>query len=363
VRSGCSPPPRPRGFVLVAVLVLLVVIGLLAGAVATVSERAVAAARADSEAFEAELATIGTRDTLLFMLTTQRQTFAGLTVDEQVVWSIGQAAAVPASDGTGGDLPPPLPVGNEIRLDGTPYQGLGSVRFALQDDAGLFSPNWTFDLYRPGFYQRLGVPPADWDALEDQRLDYQDPDTLRRLNGAEAGQYRREKLPPPRNAPLVTPLELRRVLGWREALGERDDASIMSLLTASRVASLNINTAPPEVLQSLPGVDGDTAARIVALRERLPFMLSWQFLQEFALPLDEFAPIGLLPVGYGTLSLWHNEAGPLRVVHWTLTPTDAGGRPWRLDYEIVLPRDPALHARLARQAQTPLLAGPAADRR
>lgn len=355
-------PARPRGFVLVAVLVLLVVIGLLAAAVATISERAVAAARADVEAFDAELATVSTRDTVLFLLNTQRQTFGGLTVDDRVVWAAGQATASRPDGEFGDGLPPTLPVGNEIRMDGSPYEGLGGMRFSLQDDAGLFSPNWTFDLYRPGFLGVLKVPASEWDALDARRLDYQDPDSLYRLNGAEADQYRAKKLPPPRNAPLVTPLELRRVLGWREALAGRDDSAIMGLLTASRSVSINVNTAPVEVLQSLPGVDRATAERMVALREKLPFMLNWQFIQDFGLALDEMAPIGMLPVGYGTLHLWHNDGGPVRVLHWTLTPTDEGGRPWRLDYEIVLPRDRATDSRLARKAETPLLTRPDPDR-
>ena len=347
------------GFVLVVVLVALVVITLLASAVAVVSERAVREVQADVDAFDAEIADIGTRDTLLYLLSTQRQTFAGVTVDQQQVAAAGQAVVVPGSPGDG-DTFSPLPVGNEIRLDGTAYRGLGPVQFSLQDDAGRFSPDWSPPLYWPGFLAMLRIPGDQQGALQAALLDYQDPDTLRRLGGAEAAEYRARDLPPPSNHTLLTPLELRRVFGWDHILEDRSDAELASLLTASRAAALNINTTSAEALQTLPGVDAATAARIVALREQAPYTLLWQFIQDFQLPLDEMAPIRLSAAGYGTLSLWHNAGGPVRLLHWTLTPSDEGGRPWRLDYEITLPRDKAHDSSMARKTETPLLPGPAA---
>lgn len=344
---------------LIAVLVALVVLTLLATAVALVSERAVREARENVEMFQAEVAIVSTRDTLLFLLNSQRQTFGGLTVDQQVVWSAGQAAAIPQNDLIeSGELPPLLPVGNEIRLDGTPYLGLAGVRFAIQDDAGLFDPNWTFSLYRPGFFDLLEVPVEEWANLEAKRLDYQDPDSLYRLGGAEASDYLDKDLPPPSNQTLRTPLEVRRIMGWGEALEDRDDTQVMSLLTTSRSVQVNVNTAPRDVLRTIPGVDKDTADRIIALRERMPFMLPWQFLDTFDIPLDELAPIGMLAIGNGTLKLWHNAVGPIRVIHWTLTPTDEGGRPWRIDYEILLPRGKITDDTPAAATASPLLTEP-----
>lgn len=350
-------PDRQQGFILVVVLVALVVLSLLAGAVAVSSARAVREAQAEVEAFEEEVAGIGTRDTLLYLLATQRQTVGGMTLDDQVVLVAGQATAFPPEDG---DAPlSTLPIGNEVKLDSTPYEGLGPVRFALQDDAGLFSINWS-TTFRPGLFDLLGVPVGARDALEAKRLDYQDADALHRLGGAEAPQYREAGLPPPSNRTLVTPLELRNVPGWREALAPFDDAEVMRLLTAARSVVLNANTATELSLRVLPGVDEATAQRIVALRRQQPFMLERRFTREFQLPVDEMAPIGLLAVGYGTLALWHNAGGPVSLLHWTLTPIDEGGRPWRLDYEITLPRDEVADPNLVRPAPSPLLSEPTA---
>ena len=350
---------RQSGFVLVLVLVALVVITLLASAVAVVAARAVAEAQQEVDAFATEVAATGTRDTLLYLLSTQRQTLGGLTVDDQVVLSAGQATAFAESQDEFGAPLSRLPIGNEIRLDSTPYLGLGDVRFALQDDAGLFSINWTSQIFRDGLFSFLEVPPAERDGMEAKRLDYQDPDSLYRLDGAEVEQYREAGMPPPSNRTLATPLEARRMLGWREALAGYDDAAIMQLLTASRSVVVNVNSATALSLRVVPGVDADTAQRIIALRGTLPFMLDWQFVRDFELPIGEMPPIGMSAVGYGTLALWHNAAGPVTVTHWTLTPVDAGGRPWRLDYEITLPRADVTDPSLARVPETPLFAQPA----
>lgn len=350
---------RPQGFVLVAVLVALVVITLLAAAVALVSERAMAEAQAEVAAFEGEVAMTGTRDTMLYLLNTQRQTFGGITVDDQMVWSVGQATALREDiEERGGQSP--LPIGNEIRLDGTPYVGIGETRFALQDDAGLFSPNWASPIFRERFFQQRGVEPSDLPGVEAMRLDYQDPDALYRLGGAEAEAYRGKDLPPPSNRPLVTPLQVRRIMGWNKVLTGLDDNAVMSLLTVARITTPNVNSAPMQVLRTIPGVDEGTAARMVALRDNVPFLLVWQLVQTFGLPLTQDDTLLLFAADSGTLRLWHNATGPVRVIHWTLTPFDEGGRPWRLDYEITLPRDEVTDDALARTTQTPLFATPAA---
>lgn len=352
-----SEPSRQQGFVLVAVLVALVVITLLASAVAAVAQRALAESQAEADAFQGEIDMTGTRDSVLFLLATQRQTYRGLTVDDQIVWSVGQAIAI-RPDNDFGDSTNTLPVGNEILLDDSPYKGLGLARFSLQDDAGRYSPNWSLPLYRDGFFAMLGAPSDQWDALDAKRLDYQDPDDLYRLNGAEKSQYQEKHLPPPTNRTLVTPLELRRVMGWRDVLAKLDDRRVLDLLTTSRTVTLNVNTANADVLRSLPGIDEATSKRMVDLRSPLPYMLAWQFVQTFNLPAGENAPLSMLAVGYGTLRLWHNANGPVHVLHWTLTPTDEGGRPWRLDYELVLPRDDKTDSDLARPTQTQVFTRP-----
>lgn len=320
------------GFVLIIVLAVLVVLALLATATATSAERAIQAAQADTDRFHSELAMMGTQETLLFLLATQRQTVAGLTVNE----SDASATTLMTLDDPDGFTA--MPVGNEIRLDSTPYRGLGTARFALQDDRGLLSLNWAPSALRFAFYESLGIPSDQWDGLDAKRLDYQDPDDLHRLNGAEKDHYRKAALLPPSNRTLATPLEFRRILGWDAMLDKMDDAQLLSMVTMTRGSDLNINTAPAQVLELLPGMQQQNAARMVELRSSIPFLSSWQAQQDFGISAALEDGLALFAKPSGNLMLWDQNSGARRLLHWTLTPYEVGGPPWRIDYEVTLPR-------------------------
>lgn len=325
-------PRKPKGFVLVIVLALLVVLALLAAATATSSERALQAAQLDAEQFESELAMISTRETLLLLLATQRQTVAGLTINES---DASATTDIPLDDPDGFTA---LPVGNEIRLDNTAYQGLGPVNFALQDDRGLISLNWVNSAIRFAFYESLGAPADQWDALDAKRLDYQDPDDAHRLNGAEKDHYRAQGMAAPPNRTIATPLEFRRILDWNGLLTRIDDAQLLSMTTTTRGADLNINTAPEQVLALLPGMDPENAKRMAEMRRATPFLSTYHAQQTFTLSPALEDGLALFAKPSGNLTLWNKNSGARQLLHWTLTPYEVGGPPWRIDYEVILPR-------------------------
>lgn len=346
-------PHAEAGFVLVIVLALLVVLSLLAAATATSAERAIQAAQADSDRFQSELAMASTRETLLFLLATQRQTVAGLTVND----SDSAATSAPPDDPDGLMA---MPVGNEIRLDGTHYQGLEGTRFALQDDRGLISVNWAAPMMRQAVYKSLGAPGDQWDGLDAKRLDYQDQDDLHRLNGAEKEQYERAGLPPPTNRPLATPLEMRRILGWDKLLASLDDEQLLSMFTMTRGADLNINTAPRKVLELLPGLTPENAQRMIELRGTTPFLSTIQVQQTFGIGMELGFEDGLTLFAKpsGNLILWDRHSGARQLLHWTLTPLEPNGPPWRIDYEVILPRGNESDQAVVGSPSTPLFSTP-----
>lgn len=331
---------QARGFVLLAVLAALVVMALLAAAIATSAERAIADQRAAEQALDATLAAHSTEATVLYLLATQRVTFGGVTVDDQVVRTEDEIV----SNEMGASL---SPIGNEIRVDGRAYRGVGPARFALQDDRGRMSPAWVDPALRARLIAQLGGDARQSEDYLAKLLDYQDSDDLTRLNGAEAEEYEDAGLPPPANRPLANPLELRRVLGWRELLADRDDAEVAALFTLGRAPAINVNTATVPVLQALFNVDTATAERLVALREATPFFSSFDVWRSLGLVVGEEGGFMVFPGTSGTLSVWAPGTGTQRLRHFSLTPLDDGGAPWRSEYELRLPAplpDPRLDA-------------------
>ncbi|WP_462114068.1 type II secretion system protein GspK [Lysobacter xanthus] len=320
---------------LVLVLGILVILSLLASGVALTAGRLRDEELARQDELRDARDMADTRATVTYLMLTQRRTFGGLTVDARV--ALSEDERVGAGDG---EEPTSLmPNGNEITLDGTAYAGVGDVRFALQDDRGRLPVNWVPALLIGRYLATKDAADTSATTLVSLLADYQDTDDMYRLNSAEKERYLSEGRRPPTNRTLLTPLELRRVIGWDKALAGRDDATLVRTLTTVRSASLNVNTAAPEALQAIPGVDADAARRIVDARRLRPFTSLAAVYQVLGTVPGDEGLLSLYPMDSGTLALSSPRGGATRVLHWTLTPFDRGGRPWREDYEFALPTD------------------------
>lgn len=341
---------RAPGFVLLLVLAALVVLSLLAAAIAANVERAVAdQARANAQ-FQASLDAESTRATFLYLAVSRRQTFGGQTIDDAVVISNG--GIVPWQPGS--EVPSYTPLGNEIRLDGSPYRGVGSTVFAVQDERGKISINFSDRRMLDFWLAGRGVGPQQRQALFAALLDYQDPDELTRLGGAEAAEYREAGLPPPPNRTLMTPIELRRVLGWAPVLATVSDAQLVGQFSVARSALVNINTADAAVLAAMPGWNSDIAAQIVALRQVAPLPDTVTLRRRIGvMPADPDSVI-LFPGETFTLTTWSTEGGPALHEQWQLTPMEEGGRPWRTLYRLWMPRPEPFDAEMARPTGAPV---------
>ena len=329
---------RASGFVLVTVLAMLVILTILASTIGAITQRVRDDQLERQRQLQDEIAMASTRASVLYLLTSQRMTFGGLTVNDQVVFSQDEQSDKEDNPFSN------MPVGNEIALDSRPYLGVEGIDFSLQDDRGLLAVNWASPVYLERFLsldKPLATPIA---TLQSLLLDYQDADDLYRLNSAERDQYLKLERPPPSNQTLATPLELRRIIGWDQALAGIDDIAIIDSLTVSRNPLININTAPARVLRSLPGVTAEMATRAVASRALQPFLNASSFFQLLgAVPTDP-DELSMYPSDSGILKLWSSRGGAVQVVHWSLTPFNDGGRPWREDYEFTLPQNSQLVA-------------------
>lgn len=354
-----KPRMAQGGFVLVLVLAILVILSLLASGVAVTADRLREQELARQVELDAEVDMADTRASVMYLLLTQRRTFGGVTVDARQAASLDERIAAESGD----EALSLLPVGNEITLDSAPHRGLGSVDFALQDDRGRIAINWVPEAILERFVGgngRTGIPPA---TLVNLLQDYQDEDDLHRLNSAERDGYRAKKRPPPSNRALVTPLELRRVVGWDEALADVPDGTLLDVVTTARAPQMNVNTAPLEALAALPGVDEGIARRVIDARNLKPFVsLADAYVVLGGVPVsDDF--LSLYPMDSGTLKMWSPRGGAVRVLHWTLTPFDRTGRPWREDYEFALSQDDRPDAGAVRTTAAKVLArAPASPR-
>ena len=297
------PRRRPRGFVLVLTIWILAAISI---ATAYFGERVQASLRAAvtrQDINSAELALSDGRAEILFRLATLPVT----------VWGLGD---------------PP----NVIRLDGRPYAEAGGT-LELQDVAGLIGLNAFSDDAMSRLLTTLGVAQPRHASLIDALRDYTDADDLRRLNGAESAQYAAAGLPSgPRNGPLTSPLELRDVLGWRlEDPLWAAGAGILDFTAPEGTGRLNPNTAPWQVLASLPGATRDIAALFLARRELQPIDAAW--IDRTLSTQFDSVPSPIQPVPASDIRITQRVNGLPWAVRYNarLTPTGMFG-PWKTTY-------------------------------
>lgn len=135
--------------------------------------------------------------------------------------------------------------------------------------------------------QLIGVPPQDAASLAAALVDWLDANNEREKNGAESDWYAAQgKLYRVANGPLVDIDELGLVRGYSEDVINRL-RSVAAALPES--ISINVNSAPPEVLSALiPGLSIDDARVMAARRQSTPFLEVSSFLAQ--LPRGATAP-------------------------------------------------------------------------
>lgn len=221
-RAGLRPPGarRVRGYALPLVLGALALIALVAGRFAQRIDQLRAQAQTLQGYAEARVAAASARSVGEFWIATREPG--------------------PVGFGTAAEL---------VRADDTPYALTGGAILQLQDQRGLIPLNIPdLSFLRALLQQQPGLDAAQIDRMIDGLLDYADTDSLHRLNGAEAPEYRFQDLPPPRDDWLLSVSELGQVMAWRgqAALIQR----LEPLLSLARVGVFNPMTAPMPVLEA-----------------------------------------------------------------------------------------------------------------
>jgi len=304
---------KERGFVLIAVLGLLMVMSLVAAFVAAYAEQRTRQAIVLRQSWQAKLDQQSTIATLLHLVATRPRVAQGYSL------------ASP------GELR--LTERNELALaaDSRVYKGIGKSRFAIQDEGALLS---LLDPDRERWHALLkerGLAPIEADRVLDILLDYIDKDDLQRLNGANDADYLARGLLKPTHRLMIGPGEFFNLL---EANQWPWAPSLLPLLTTRSGQLLNLNTMPLELLGSLNGIDRDTAATLVSLRKQRPFssLADANARVGKLLPLTDEQVPGIVSI-YTRLMVWSgdNECRQQKWIGISLSPSSVQA-PWEIDY-------------------------------
>ncbi len=336
---------------------LAVTLWLLAGVAISVglmslwARAQVERARLDAERFEDEVATVETRDTLLYVASTRELTRAGLPMEPVTE----ETMALRRLDEMGSVVRDP--VGGEVRLDATRYPGRGASSFALQDETGLFSMLQPRPETLDRFLRVHGVDPEKIPRLRDAFLDYIDTDDLVRLDGAESREYAAAHRSPPANRALLLPSEMVRVLGW-DALPADQLRAMIADATVSYGGGVNLNTVPPGLLPMWIPNCPDACEAVLRQRRQQPLTSTRQveLLAGGRLPGDDLLDYRYMGADVMRLDVW-GRTGRGQRYHVKFTPLADKRGPWTILAAYPVDRPPA-DDDIAEAIDSPLFARP-----
>lgn len=247
---------RRRGFVLLAVLWILVGVSVMGLGVVLVARRAVRSARNRRDETRIEWIAEDCAQRVLAVAA------AGLQPNPSAP-GVNTAAADDRDARMGAGVWRVLDtvIATAPLLREPPVMSRGRCRIALDPSGRAIDVN-TADAELLGrAFQQLGVPVARVDSLVDAVLDWRDPDALPRAHGAEADWYVEQGRPPPRNAPFGDVRELSRVRGLEHV------ANLDSIFSVEPGGIL-LDRAPLRVIAALPGFTGEAVAQVAEHRAR-----------------------------------------------------------------------------------------------
>jgi DNA uptake protein ComE-like DNA-binding protein len=183
------------------------------------------------------------------------------------------------------------------------------------------------------FLGTLGIAEEQRGHLIDTLRDFTDADKLHRLNGAEDEEYLAQGLPLPANRNLISPWEAQRIIGWRNAPTLWQNGRLVELSTTSLSVGLNPNTAPIEVLTTLPGVTEKIAKIIIARRKLSPITTEAQIVEITGMSLNQPFGMGVIATPSDSIRITQSSPGLSWAIQYNLTLTpNANDAPWRTDY-------------------------------
>lgn len=217
-----------------------------------------------------------------------------------------------------------------VALDDRRYQAEGTT-IQLLDARALINLNVVGDEQLFRLLGALDVPADQRPRLIDTLRDYADDDGLRRLNGAESNEYIARGMAPPRDAALISPMELKNVLGWADTPALWQGVPVTDLTTVGDVVAINPNTAPWQVLASLPGITPEMARAIVARRQLEPLTVAMVD-QMAGSNLQQFPPPAIAYPATSMRITQRADGLPWAIRYNVRLTPQSNLSPWQIDY-------------------------------
>ncbi len=315
------------GFVLVATLWVLAAMTLFVAYFSTVVAESQAQAITIRQQLQSNLDQQATIATLLYLSSTRPMNYAGLTTEQysrpqNINPLTGQA--------------PFVPNGNEIRLDGRGYHGVGQVIFRLQDAGSLISLRGENFRRLERLLEDLGVERQKRQKLIANLKDYSDRDNLVNLNGAELREYDDKGLIRPLNRFLVSPMQLLNVIDWNNELNEKQLSALMHEVSVYPGSRQNFNTMTKKGMQTLglEGIDEASISKILENQKDKHFgnLSEVNHLTGTLIPADPMS-VQLFPSKFLRLTIVQEGQRQVQWVGITLTPSSRFA-PWEIDYSL-----------------------------
>lgn len=340
VRRRVYRRARTSGFVLVAVLWVLVIMTLAASAFSGWVDLAREEAIKHQQQLDAKLRTVDLLARLSFAYATSPRVADGLVLPAGDGGTARQDVTFTSLDDFMAGAAPVvknLDSYATLRMDDSVLAAGDGVRFSIQDRGGLIGVSFLTDRrVFQNLLSQLGGR-ATPDQLRDWLHDYQDADDYKRLNGAESMIYQQSRRPPPRNAYLRWPLELRKVLGWDELLASMPDGELLRVFKDEGSVMVNVNSAPLPVLKLL--FSNEQLNTVLQQRSKEPIR-SVSSLASLAYD-DGSIPLSVIPSEGFRLWVWHENSSTAEVYDVQFSHLNAGRSAWYYHWSVrvALPHD------------------------
>lgn len=195
--------------------------------------------------------------------------------------------------------------------------GESEAALSIQRETGLIDLNNAPAAVLSGLLRTAGADQISADNISVAILDWRDEDSLRQLNGAEDNDYlAMGRSHGAGDAPFIAVSQLRQVRGMTAELYARV-APYLTLHTG--LGTVDLNSAPREVLLAQPGMDENRASQLVSGRDNSTTAaqrINSKAVNMYRISVQSRLPSGVSFTSTAVIHLVENKKNAYRILEW-----------------------------------------------